>query len=112
MFPRSDLDSYRVLSLILCHDKPKVRARFTHLFIEIAGRLRFINNYSALRAVVAGLNAAVFNSNGMTAEIFKSKYTQQYKLFQSYDQLLQATRSHAKYRLALRNSKGPCIPAL
>ena len=89
-----------------------MRARFTHLFIEIAGRLRFINNYSALRAVVAGLNAAVFNSNGMTAEIFKSKYTQQYKLFQSYDQLLQATRSHAKYRLALRNSKGPCIPAL
>ena len=71
-----------------------------------------MNNYSALRAVVAGVNAAVFNTNGMTAESFKNKNTQQYKLFQSYDQLLQATRSHAKYRLALRNSKGPCVPAL
>ncbi|KAJ3554551.1 hypothetical protein NM688_g3048 [Phlebia brevispora] len=101
-----------VVSLILCHDKPKMRARFTHMFVEIAGRLRVINNYSALRAVVAGVNAAVFNSSGMTAEIFKTKNTQQFKLFQSYDQLLQATRSHAKYRLALRNSKGPCIPAL
>lgn len=103
---------YRAVSLILCHDKPKVRARFTLMFVEIAGRLRLINNYSALRAMVAGLNAAVFNGNGMSAEIFRSKYTQQYKLFQSYDQLLQARGSHAKYRLALRNSKGPCIPAL
>ena len=102
----------RVLSLILCHDKPRVRARYTGFFIEVAGRLRYMNNYSALRAVVAGVNAAVFNPNGVTAEIFKAKNTHQYKLFQSYDQLLQATRSHAKYRLALRNSKGPCIPAL
>lgn len=45
-------------------------------------------------------------------EIFRNKNESLGKTFQSFDQLLQAVRSHQKYRLALRNTKGACIPAL
>lgn len=101
----------RVVSLILCHDKPKTRARAIFQFVELASRLRNMNNYSALRAVVAGINSAAFETDE-TMKMFKRKEHRQYKLFQSFDQLLQAIRAHGKYRLALRNSKGACIPAL
>ena len=70
-----------------------------------------MNNYSGLRAVVAGINY-VAHPDDMTMEIFRRKEPKQYKLLQSFDQLLQATRAHGKYRLALRNSKGACIPAV
>lgn len=70
-----------------------------------------MNNYSALRAVVAGINSAAFESDA-SMQTFKAKNPQQFKLFQSFDHLLQAVRAHGKYRMALRNSKGACIPAL
>ncbi|KIP11969.1 hypothetical protein PHLGIDRAFT_98679 [Phlebiopsis gigantea 11061_1 CR5-6] len=100
-----------VVSLILCHDRPRTRAKVIFLFVEMASRLRNMNNYSALRAVVAGINHAAFDTDE-TMKLFKRKEQRQYKLFQSFDQLLQAIRAHGKYRLALRNSKGACIPAL
>lgn len=101
----------RVVSLILCHDKPRTRSRVIFLFVELASRLRNMNNYSALRAVVAGINHAAYDTD-VTMTLFKRKEHRQFKLFQSFDQLLQTTRAHGKYRLALRNSKGACIPAL
>ncbi|KAI0695598.1 ras guanine nucleotide exchange factor domain-containing protein [Cytidiella melzeri] len=100
-----------VVSLILCQDKPKIRARAISHFVELASRLRNMNNYSALRAVIAGINSAAFETDA-TMQIFRSKSATQHKLFQSFDHLLQAVRAHGKYRLALRNSKGACIPAL
>ncbi|KAG6381200.1 hypothetical protein JVT61DRAFT_5603 [Boletus reticuloceps] len=45
-----------VVSLILCHDKPKNRAKQIEKFVDIAHKLRALNNYSALRAFVAGIN--------------------------------------------------------
>jgi len=100
-----------VVSLILCHDKAKTRARVIHLFVELAARLRNMNNYSALRAVIAGINSAAFETDA-SMQLFKAKNASQFKLFQSFDHLLQAVRAHGKYRMALRNSKGACIPAL
>ncbi|EKM61029.1 uncharacterized protein PHACADRAFT_247338 [Phanerochaete carnosa HHB-10118-sp] len=99
-----------VASLILCHDKPKMRARVLFQLVELASRLRNMNNYSGLRSIVAGINHAALDYNE-TKRIFKRKENRQYKLLQSFDQLLQAMRAHSKYRLALRNSKGACIPA-
>ncbi|GJE86098.1 ras GEF [Phanerochaete sordida] len=99
-----------VVSLILCHDKPKMRARVLFHLVELASRLRNMNNYSGLRSIVAGINHAALDYNE-TKKIFKRKENRQYKLLQSFDQLLQAMRAHSKYRLALRNSKGACIPA-
>lgn len=100
-----------VVSLILCHDKPKARAKQIDKFVDVASHLRRMNNYSALRAFVAGINNSTFPGDE-TMSLFKEKSAQNHKLLQSYDVLLQSIRSHRAYRMALRNTKGPCIPAL
>ncbi|TFK41136.1 ras guanine nucleotide exchange factor domain-containing protein [Crucibulum laeve] len=100
-----------VISLILCHDRPKTRARQIEKLVEIAQRLRALNNYSALRAFVAGINNATF-AGDETMEYFKTKSPEHAKNLQSWDVLLQQIRAHRAYRLALRNTKGACIPAL
>ena len=101
----------RVVSLILCHDRPKARAKQIEKLADIAQKLRALNNYSALRAFVAGINNSTFPGDD-TMEIFKSKSPEQAKNLRSWDVLLQHIRSHRAYRMALRNSKGACIPAL
>ncbi|KAK0208341.1 ras guanine nucleotide exchange factor domain-containing protein [Desarmillaria ectypa] len=100
-----------VVSLILCHDKARARAKQIEKFVDIAQKLRTLNNYSALRAFVAGINNATFPGD-QTMEQFKTKAPDQAKNLQSWDVLLQHIRSHRAYRLALRNTKGACIPAL
>jgi hypothetical protein len=101
----------RVVSLILCHDRPKHRARQIEKLIDIAQKLRGLNNYSALRAFVAGINGATFPTD-VTTDQFKTRAPDLHKTFQSWDILFQAARSHRAYRMALRSSKGACIPAL
>ncbi|KAJ7225494.1 ras guanine nucleotide exchange factor domain-containing protein [Mycena pura] len=100
-----------VVSLILCHDKAKMRAKQIEKIVEIAQKLRGLNNYAALRAFVAGINYSTFPGD-QTMEQFKAKSPDQAKNLQSWDVLLQQIRSHRAYRLALRNTKGACIPAL
>jgi hypothetical protein len=100
-----------VVSLILCHDRPRDRARQMEKFVDVAHKLRGLNNYSALRAFVAGINNSTF-AGDQTMEKFKQRSPEQAKALQSWDVLLQAIRAHRAYRLALRNTKGACIPAL
>ncbi|TBU48354.1 ras GEF [Dichomitus squalens] len=100
-----------VVSLILCHDKPKNRARQIEKFIDIANRLRNLHNYSGLRAIIAGINSATFEGDE-SLELLRTRFSEHWKNFQQWDQLLQSVRSHQKYRMALRNTKGACIPAL
>jgi hypothetical protein len=68
-----------------------------------------MNNYSALRAFVAGINNA---NDDLTMEQFKTRFPDHDKNLRSWDVLLQQVRAHRSYRLALRNSKGACIPAM
>ncbi|KAF8168080.1 ras guanine nucleotide exchange factor domain-containing protein [Crassisporium funariophilum] len=96
-----------VVSLILCHDRPRLRVKQIEKFVEIAQALRQMNNYSALRAFVAGINNA---NDDSTMDMLKMKAID--KSLMSWDLLLQQIRGHRAYRLALRNSKGACIPAL
>lgn len=100
-----------VVSLILCHDKPRNRARQIERFVDIAHELRALNNYSALRAFVAGINSSTFQGDE-TMEIFKNKTPDHYKNLLSWDVLLQHRGAHQAYRMALKNTKGACIPAL
>jgi hypothetical protein len=100
-----------VVSLILCHDRPKNRARQIEKFVDVAQKLRGLNNYSALRAFVAGINNSTFHGDA-TMEIFMTKTPELSKTFRSWEVLLQAVRSHRAYRMALKSSKGACIPAL
>ncbi|KAI9453994.1 ras GEF, partial [Russula earlei] len=100
-----------VVSLILCHDKPKSRARQIEKLVEIAEKLRVLNNYSALRAFVAGINNATYPGDPAIAR-FQENNPKLHKHVQSWELLFNSTGSHRSYRMALRNSKGPCIPAL
>ena len=100
----------RAVSLILCHDKMKARARQIEKFAEVAIRLRALNNYSGLRAIITAINQATFPGDP-SMEIFKSK-TELHKKYLSSDILLRTTGSHQSYRMALRNTKGPCIPSM
>ncbi|KAI9063050.1 ras GEF [Trametes sanguinea] len=100
-----------IVSLILSHDKPKGRARQIEKFIDVANRLRALHNYSGLRAVIAGINSATFEGDE-SLELLRTKSAEHWKSFQQWDQLLQSVRSHQKYRMALRNTRGACIPAL
>ncbi|KAG5351213.1 hypothetical protein C0989_007398 [Termitomyces sp. Mn162] len=99
------------VKLFLDIKTPRARVKQIEKLVEIAQRLRALNNYSALRAFVAGINNATF-AGDETMEQFKAKSPDQAKNLQSWDVLLQHIRSHRAYRLALRNSKGACIPAL
>ncbi|KAI0051683.1 ras GEF [Auriscalpium vulgare] len=100
-----------VVSLILCHDRSRNRAKQIEKLVEVADKLRSLNNYSALRAFVAGINNASYPGDpAMT--MFQQKNPTLYKHLQSWDLLLQSARSHRSYRMALRNTKGACIPAL
>jgi hypothetical protein len=100
-----------VVSLILCHDKDKARARQIERFIEIGRALRGINNYSALRAVLAGINSATFEGD-IPMQTIKHRNFPVFKSYQSWDLLFKSAGSHRSYRLALKGSKGACIPAL
>ncbi|KIJ21729.1 hypothetical protein PAXINDRAFT_165135 [Paxillus involutus ATCC 200175] len=100
-----------VASLILCHDKPRNRAKQIEKFVDIAHKLRALNNYSALRAFVAGINNSTFQGDD-TMEIFRTKTPDHYKNLLSWDVLLQHRGAHQAYRMALKNTKGACIPAL
>jgi len=101
----------RVVSLILCHDKPKGRAKQIEKLVEVAEKLRALNNYSALRAFVAGINSATYPGDPAIAK-FQENNPKLHKHLQSWELLFNSTGSHRTYRMALRNSKGPCIPAL
>ncbi|KAH6917361.1 ras guanine nucleotide exchange factor domain-containing protein [Coprinopsis sp. MPI-PUGE-AT-0042] len=100
-----------VISLILCHDRPKQRARQVEKFVEIAHRLRILNNYSGLRAIVAGINSAAYAGDA-TMKRFKAEAPDSAKHLGSFDLLLQQVRAHRSYRMALKNTKGSCIPAM
>jgi len=100
-----------VVSLILCHDKPKNRAKQIEKLVEIAEKLRALNNYSALRAFVAGINNATYPGDPAIAK-FQENNSKLHKHLQSWELLFYSSGSHRSYRMALRNSKGPCVPAL
>lgn len=101
---------YRAASMILCHDKTKSRARLVEKLADIAVKLRNLNNYSGLRAVITAITQSTY-PNDEVMEIFKTR-NELYKKYLSSDILMRTAGAHQSYRLALRNTKGPCIPCL
>jgi hypothetical protein len=100
-----------VASCILCHDKPRVRAKTMARLVEVAQCLRDMGNYAMLRAFVAGLNVAAAEGDATFRE-FQRTHGPMYKLLLSNDVLLQGLRSHTAYRLALSTTFGACVPAI
>lgn len=100
----------RAVSIILCHDKPKARARLIGKLVDVCQELRKHNNYSSLRAIITAITQATYASDA-EMEIFKKEPTQ-YKTFLSCHLLFLTSGSHQSYRMALKNTAGPCIPSL
>jgi len=101
--------AYWVSSLILAHDKVRAREKQVERFVDLAGKLRTLNNYVGLRAVMTGINNATFpNDEIMT--MFRDSKIKNYQQFLGWGILLNSQHNHRAYRLALRHTIGPAIP--
>lgn len=96
-----------VQNMILIRDKAKHRAPCLEKFMIIAHKLRKLNNYNGLGAVVAGLQNANIARLHATMQGVRPEVWKQY---QSAEKLMLQTKSSFAYRLAWENSPLPRIP--
>ncbi|PGH19090.1 hypothetical protein AJ79_00124 [Helicocarpus griseus UAMH5409] len=98
-----------VSSMVLFRDKPKHRAQALEKFMNIAMKLRQLNNYNSLGAVIAGLNGTPVYRLSQTRELVSPAVQKQ---FMSLVILMGTQKSHFAYRLAWENSFAEKIPFL
>lgn len=96
-----------VANMILMRDKPKHRALMLEKFMNIALKLRQLNNYNGLAAVLAGINGSAIHRLGQTRALVPADVQ---KRFARLVLLLAPQKSHFAYRLAWENSSLPRIP--
>lgn len=101
--------AFFVASIILLRDKPKHRARALEKFMNIAQKLRRLNNYNSLGAVIAGINGTPVHRLSQTRELVPP---QAQKAFMRLVILMGTQKSHFAYRLAWDNSFSERIPFL
>jgi hypothetical protein len=98
-----------VSGMILLRDKPKHRARALEKFMQLAWKVRHMNNYNSLGAIVAGLNGQEITRLGQTRELVPQEIQKQ---FLRLTILMGHSRSHSAYRMAWENSFTERIPFL
>ena len=98
-----------VSGMILLRDKAKHRARMLEKFMDLAWKVRVMNNYHALGAIVAALNSEAIVRLTQTQELISQE---QHKKFLSLKILMSHQKSHAAYRMAWENSPAERIPFL
>lgn len=101
--------AFWVKNYILLRDKPKHRALMLEKFMRIARKLREVNNYNALGAVIAGVRSSSVGRLSATRELIPPQVG---KDWMKLELLMSPTRSHFAYRLAWENSSGERIPYL
>ncbi|KAL4963840.1 putative Ras guanyl-nucleotide exchange factor RasGEF [Aspergillus stella-maris] len=101
--------AFFVASIILLRDKPKHRARALEKFMNVAQKLRRLNNYNSLGAVIAGINGTPVHRLTQTRELVPA---QAQKAFMRLVILMGTQKSHFAYRLAWDNSFSERIPFL
>ncbi|KAK0386412.1 hypothetical protein NLU13_6249 [Sarocladium strictum] len=96
-----------VANMILLRDKPKHRAQMLEKFMHIAVKLRLLNNYNGLAAIVAGINGTAIHrlaqTRALVPEVVINRFTR-------LCILMGTQKSHFAYRLAWENSPLPRIP--
>lgn len=98
-----------VENMILLRDKAKHRAKAMEKFMNIALRLRRLNNYNSLGAVMAGINGTPVQRLAQTRDLIPPSVQ---KDFLRLVILMGTQKSHFAYRLAWDNSFGERIPFL
>ena len=96
-----------VANMILIRDKPKHRAIILEKFMSIALKLRRLNNYNGLAAVLAGINGSAIHRLAQTRALVPADVQ---KNFAKMVILMGTQKSHFAYRLAWENSSLPRIP--
>ncbi|OWO97491.1 ras guanyl-nucleotide exchange factor RasGEF [Marssonina coronariae] len=96
-----------VANMILMRDKAKHRAQMLEKFMAIALRLRQLNNYNGLAAVLAGINGTAIHRLTQTRNLVPADVQ---KRFARLVILMGTHKSHFAYRLAWENSPLPRIP--
>jgi hypothetical protein len=96
-----------VANMILMRDKAKHRAQMLEKFMNIAMKLRQLNNYNGLAAVLAGINGTAIHRLTQTRTLVPADVQ---KKFARAVLLMGTQKSHFAYRLAWENSPLPRIP--
>ncbi|KAL7951026.1 ras guanine nucleotide exchange factor domain-containing protein [Trichoderma barbatum] len=96
-----------VANMILLRDKAKHRALVLEKFMNIALKLRQLNNYNGLAAVLAGINGTAIHRLAQTKALVSQET---HKKFARLVILMGTQKSHFAYRLAWENSPLPRIP--
>ncbi|EME88070.1 uncharacterized protein MYCFIDRAFT_48274 [Pseudocercospora fijiensis CIRAD86] len=98
-----------VANYVLLRDKPKHRALMLEKFMRIARKLRELNNYNALGAIIAGVKSTSVHRLAQTRELLPPHVG---KDWLKLEILMAPARSHFAYRLAWENSSTERIPYL
>ncbi|KAL8753942.1 MAG: hypothetical protein Q9199_004683, partial [Rusavskia elegans] len=101
--------AFWIANIILLRDKPKHRAKALEKCMAIAWRLRQLNNYNSLGAVVAGINGTAVHRLYQTRELVPHHVQKQ---FMRLEILMGTQKSHFAYRLAWSNTSTERIPFL
>lgn len=96
-----------VSGMILLRDKPKHRARMLEKWMTIAWRVRQLNNYNTLGAIIAGTNGTAVHRLTSTWELVPEDTRKNYMRLTI---LMGTMRSHSAYRMAWENSFSERIP--
>ncbi|KAF2093287.1 ras GEF [Rhizodiscina lignyota] len=96
-----------VANFVLMRDKPKHRALMLEKFMRVARKLRELNNYNSLGAIIAGINSTSVHRLQATRELISSLIVRD---FMKLEILMGTQKSHFAYRLAWENSSGERIP--
>lgn len=96
-----------VANMVLMRDKAKHRAQMLEKFMSIAMKLRQLNNYNGLAAVLAGINGTAIHRLTQTRSLVPADVQ---KKFARAVLLMGTQKSHFAYRLAWENSPLPRIP--
>ncbi|PHH66453.1 hypothetical protein CDD81_7508 [Ophiocordyceps australis] len=96
-----------VANMILVRDKARHRAQILERFIDVAVKLRQLNNYNGLAAVLAGINGTPVMRLSQTWALLPEGA---FKRFRKLEVLMGTEKSHFAYRLAWENSSLPRIP--
>ena len=101
--------AFWVANLVLLRDKPKDRAKALEKFMGVAWKLRHLNNYNSLGAVIAGINGTAVHRLAQTRELVSPEAQKQ---FMRLEILMGTQKSHFEYRLSCENPSTARIPFL
>lgn len=101
--------AFWVANMILLREKAKHRAKALEKFMGVAWKLRQLNNYNSLGAVIAGINGTAVHRLAQTREPIPP---QAQKEFMRLEILMGTQKSHFAYRLAYANTSTARIPFL